>query len=528
MLRNLWKRCCRPRLGPTTFLCSASPFHSATFTLARRYFVSNEVEKDPGWRWRLEEEPSGFVDKEEEEQESALQISHPWPEWLQLMKCLHDKGHFSHEERNINAAMGAKDCNVVRTACLNFGRDHFHILRFLSRKDIGVTVALGCPSLDRKVINSGKRLRAYIGIDEGNVCSSCNLRGDCERAFVKAREDEGGRTVDIMRIVLTYGLDPINGSVENKPCLTKRVEESVRRLLKEIVEHSNKEKNSNFPDSTEVVTGHVHPNEQDKGKIDVSKMKQGDWLCPKCNFMNFARNIRCLRCDSFFEERIKQLKEDNNHMPLKKGDWICNKCNFLNFAKNTRCLQCKERPSNRQINPGEWECDSCNYVNFRRNMVCLKCDHRRPIMSKASSFSFEPQPEDLDHYKNSKFSFVARQGDRIDETPMVFERKNRNRDSPKWRFVEDRNENNKCLNKSNDSSEFIDFPIVGGKTHLTKVQRREAYKTELPNQCRRPSWQSETENEFCSSDNLSTDDEFCSVNNQSTDDEEMDEWFGKR
>jgi len=98
---------------------------------------------------------------------------------------------------------------------------------------------------------------------------------------VKAREDEGGRTVDIMRIVLTYGLDPINGSVENKPCLTKRVEESVRRLLKEIVEHSNKEENSNFPDSTEVVTGHVHPNEQDKGKIDVSKMKQGDWLCPK-------------------------------------------------------------------------------------------------------------------------------------------------------------------------------------------------------------------------------------------------------
>ena len=161
-------------------------------------------------------------------------------------------------------------------------------------------------------------------------------------------------------------------------------------------------------------------------------------------------------------------------------------------------------------------------------MVCLKCDHRRPIVSKASSFSFEPQPEDLDHYKNSKFSFVARQGDRIDETPMVFERKNRNRDSPKWRFVEDRNENNKCLNKSNDSSEFIDFPIVGGKTHLTKVQRREAYKTELPNQCRRTSWQSETNDRFCSSNNLSTDDEFCSVNNKSIDDEEMDEWFGKK
>lgn len=113
------------------------------------------------------------------------------------------------------------------------------------------------------------------------VCSSCNLRGDCERAFVKAREDEGGRTVDIMRIVLTYGLDPFIGSVENKPCLTKMVEDSVRRLLKEIVEHSTKEENSNLPDSREVVIGHVHPNQQDKGKMDVLKMKQGDWICPK-------------------------------------------------------------------------------------------------------------------------------------------------------------------------------------------------------------------------------------------------------
>nr|KYP35835.1 hypothetical protein KK1_043105 [Cajanus cajan] len=414
------------------------------------------------------------------------------------MKCLLDKGHFNHQEGNPfrNAGFGAKDCNVVRTACLNFGRDHFHLLRFLSRKDIGVTVALGCPSLDRKVINSGKRLRAYAGIDEGNVCSLCNLRGDCERAFVKAREDEGGRTVDVMRIILTYGLDPIIGSVENKPCLTKRVEDSVRRLLKEITEHSTKEENSNFSDTTEAVIEHVHPNQQDKGKIDVSMMKQGDWICPKCNFMNFARNIRCLRCDSLFEEKIKQLKEDNNHLPLKKGDWICNKCNFLNFAKNTRCLQCKERPSNRHLNPGEWECDSCNYLNFRRNMVCLKCDHRRPI------------------------------GDRSYETPMIFGRKNRNRDSHMWRFVEDRNENHECLNKSNDPSDFVDFPIVGGKTQLTEVQRREAYKTELPNQFRRPSWQSETDDEFCS-DSLSTDDEFCSDNNQSTDDEEMDEWFGK-
>ena len=91
---------------------------------------------------------------------------------------------------------------------------------------------------------------------------------------------DGGRTVDVMRIILTYGLDPLMGSVENKPCLNKKVIESVRRLLKEIVEHSTGEENSSLPDTTEVVVEPAHPNLHDKGKIDVP-MKQGDWLCLK-------------------------------------------------------------------------------------------------------------------------------------------------------------------------------------------------------------------------------------------------------
>lgn len=44
--------------------------------------------------------------------------------------------------------------------------------RYFSRKDIQVIAGSGCPSLDRKVVNSGKRLRAHVGIDEGNVCAS--------------------------------------------------------------------------------------------------------------------------------------------------------------------------------------------------------------------------------------------------------------------------------------------------------------------------------------------------------------------
>lgn len=33
-----------------------------------------------------------------------------------------------------------------------------------------VIAASGCPSTDRKVVNSGKRLRAHVELNEGNVC----------------------------------------------------------------------------------------------------------------------------------------------------------------------------------------------------------------------------------------------------------------------------------------------------------------------------------------------------------------------
>lgn len=48
---------------------------------------------------------------------------------------------------------------------------HFYLFyRYLSKKDMKVIAGCGCPSIDRKVVNSGKRLRAYVGIDEVNVC----------------------------------------------------------------------------------------------------------------------------------------------------------------------------------------------------------------------------------------------------------------------------------------------------------------------------------------------------------------------
>ncbi|CAK9170413.1 unnamed protein product [Ilex paraguariensis] len=441
---------------------------------------------------------------------AAVQISHPWPEWVGLMEMLMKKAYFEGIGNPFsNGEVDATGSNFIRTACLNFARERFDLIRYLSRKDIQVVAESGCPSIDRKVVNSGKRLRAHVGINEGNVCSSCILRGNCERAYVKACKDEGGRTVDVMRFLLTYGLDPITGSVENKPCLNKRVKESVRRLLKEMVE-LNTEKLDDFPkaipsksnSSMQEISSH-------KGQSQINvPMKQGDWMCPKCNFLNFARNIKCLRCNGLFQERLRKLSEDQDHLPLKKGDWICDKCNFLNFAKNSRCLQCQEKPPKWQLNPGEWECDSCNYINFRKNMVCLKCDHRRPKALKPTENSAQLLHDAGDNHHPQPY--------------FVRERRSEEEGGGRWKFVEDEAEDTGCSKSLNEVPGFVDFPIAGGKSKLSQnVQKQERWKTEMAERSRSSGKARENVDEFKSAFMQKS----CKFL-ESTDDEEMAEWFG--
>lgn len=109
------------------------------------------------------------------------------------------------------------------------------------------------------------------------------MRGNCERAYVKAREDEGGRTVDVMRFILTYGIDAVISSLENKACLSKKVKESVKNLLKEIVNFSSEE--LDIEHLTVSKSGGISSKldtsaQQGQSQINVP-MKQGDWRCPK-------------------------------------------------------------------------------------------------------------------------------------------------------------------------------------------------------------------------------------------------------
>ncbi|XP_052180916.1 uncharacterized protein LOC127794070 [Diospyros lotus] len=305
------------------------------------------------------------------------------------------------------------DMNLVKDAALSFARDRFDIFKSLSSEDIQAVVEVGCPNLFRKVVNSAKRLRAYVRLDEGDVCSACNLRGSCDRAYVMLKDSEGAaRMVDIVRILLFCALDPLIISGGEISPGRPLVEASARNLLSDLVALSE---TSLDPELPKPAARTLKQNKSinfvvDEQSIDV-EMKRGDWMCPRCNFMNFEKNLKCLKCKENGPKRV-----GSNDVEMKKGDWICTECNFMNFARNVRCLKCKsegpkrvvqdvkmkkgdwncpkcdfmnyasnrvclrcrEARPKRQLNPGEWECPSCNFLNFRRNITCLKCNCERP------------------------------------------------------------------------------------------------------------------------------------------------------
>lgn len=286
-----------------------------------------------------------------------IELAHPWPEWVALMERLVQQNYFDHrrkDEDQMIESLGSvnvsgfaeeegfdftRDWKTVHAAIVNFGKDRFDILRSLSRQDIQTFVGYGCPSADKKVVFSAKLLRKHAHLDEGDVCSSCSLRTKCERAYLVTNKEDEARTIDVMRVLLTYGFDPINGSVENKSLLKhKSIKAVVRRLLHEVVRLSAVPIDPNLPPPVikkrpPKVKQPPPPPKRRVGRDDI-EMKKGDWLCPKCNFMNFAKNSVCLQCDA-------------------------------------------KRPK-RQLLPGEWECPQCNFLNYRRNMTCFNCEHKRP------------------------------------------------------------------------------------------------------------------------------------------------------
>ncbi|KAK6151420.1 hypothetical protein DH2020_014055 [Rehmannia glutinosa] len=249
--------------------------------------------------------------------------NHPWPEWTNFLNSLSNgQGFFAPEDHGIpteDAFVVYEELtdDFVRAAavCIAFARARPNLLGLLSRRDIEAVVSNGTPFLFKSALDTARRMKAFLGTDGSNVSE-----------FDKAN------TIDLMKYILSYASNPTVSSERKGLYSRELVDSSVRNLLHELGTVC-----CGVPTSYMPVSGH-----QFSGRDGQTQKPFGQ------------------------------------HIEMKRGDWICQKCNFMNFAKNVKCLECEEARPKKQLSGGEWECPQCNFFNYGRNMVCLRCDCRRP------------------------------------------------------------------------------------------------------------------------------------------------------
>ncbi|KAL0916187.1 hypothetical protein M5K25_013678 [Dendrobium thyrsiflorum] len=253
----------------------------------------------------------------------GLKDSYSWPEWSKLTDHLLAKGYSRRQ-----VTTGDQDDSMLTDkdlpeeflraaeACLDFARERPDVLRLLTKKYIKAVVENGSPFLFKNGDKSVSRMRLFLSADAS-----------------AAPEPEKAQTIDIMRYLLSYMYKPYSSSNGNQLKDYESVETSVRKLLLELFNFSGTVWRSKLTELTK------------------TQLPLGN-------------------------EQLS--RSPGQSIEMKRGDWICQKCTFMNFARNMTCLECGDARPKGQLTGAEWECPQCDFFNYGRNTSCLRCDHKRP------------------------------------------------------------------------------------------------------------------------------------------------------
>ncbi|XP_043696951.1 zinc finger protein VAR3, chloroplastic isoform X3 [Telopea speciosissima] len=251
-------------------------------------------------------------------------VSHPWPEWSKLVDNLRAGGYFDHQNSS-SAALEVEFSGYgnipeefvgAANACLSFARSRLDLLGSLSRKDMQVVVENGSPFIFKNALDSARRMKSFLG-------GSGNNGVEMEKADM----------VDLMQFLLSYACNPLVASDRINLSNEELVESSVRNLLSQLADASR----------------------TDQG-LDLSESM------PNQSTDRYGQTTRPV----------------GPNIEMKRGDWICPKCTFMNFARNMKCLECNGPRPKRQLTGEEWECPQCDFFNYGRNSLCMRCDCMRP------------------------------------------------------------------------------------------------------------------------------------------------------
>eukprot|EP00930_Biecheleria_cincta_P022185 TRINITY_DN1623_c0_g1_i1.p1 TRINITY_DN1623_c0_g1~~TRINITY_DN1623_c0_g1_i1.p1 ORF type:complete len:865 (-),score=163.25 TRINITY_DN1623_c0_g1_i1:176-2740(-) len=143
-------------------------------------------------------------------------------------------------------------------------------------------------------------------------------------------------------------------------------------------------------DPTAVLVSRLKKAEQ--GTLAPPQMKPGDWKCPKCGDLNFARNQACRKCfhsHASDSARVEDFLAQNGvekhaatsfrDMPTELQNQIMDVGNLQDARDPTAVLISRMAKARRGdlnvivMKPGDWRCPACGDHNFARNEVCRNC-----------------------------------------------------------------------------------------------------------------------------------------------------------
>lgn len=168
-------------------------------------------------------------------------LEHPWPEWVQFLECLNERGYLS---KAVNFPGGPLDLRGLSTeelyafikfAAVNFANDHPEIPKLLSGKDIRNVVLFGCPSVEIKVVLAAKRLRSFFSIKEDTAGVPINQENTSNAPSVKVSKEKSLELVDLVRLLCAFGLN----AEKNEVSVPDEIKQSVVNLLKELIDFSS-------------------------------------------------------------------------------------------------------------------------------------------------------------------------------------------------------------------------------------------------------------------------------------------------
>eukprot|EP00747_Dinoflagellata_sp_TGD_P138187 gnl/TRDRNA2_/TRDRNA2_175757_c0_seq7.p1 gnl/TRDRNA2_/TRDRNA2_175757_c0~~gnl/TRDRNA2_/TRDRNA2_175757_c0_seq7.p1 ORF type:complete len:296 (+),score=66.01 gnl/TRDRNA2_/TRDRNA2_175757_c0_seq7:51-890(+) len=111
-----------------------------------------------------------------------------------------------------------------------------------------------------------------------------------------------------------------------------------------------------------------------------NKEKPGDWYCPMCGDLVFAKRQSCNMCG--YGGGIPGAAQAAGGLGGKPGDWVCSTCGDTVFSYRQACNKCgAPRAGNANrigTKPGDWTCPGCGDLVFASKTACSMCKTPKP------------------------------------------------------------------------------------------------------------------------------------------------------